>query len=222
MVAPKIFISYAREDEESARNIFSILQREGCEPWVDIECLLPGENWKLAIQSAIKDSDFFLALLSENSINKKGYFQKELKSGISVLEEIPESGIYFIPARLESCKPNSTILGDIHWVDLFPSFDKGVNSILSSIFQNAYKSDGHYAVKSKLYTLCHLHKGGMATIANILSESKVLITSINSHEVGDMVEYFWDIEHSASFDYSEIGNHLGCQKNVATAIFVKE
>ncbi len=72
-----IFISYAREDEEAALKIYGDLKSRGFKPWLDKIDLLPGEHWRSAITCAIKNSSFFLALLSTSSINKKGFVQKE-------------------------------------------------------------------------------------------------------------------------------------------------
>ena len=60
----QIFISYAREDVEAARKLYRDLKNAELNPWLDEEVLLPGQNWKSAIKKAIKESRFFIALLS--------------------------------------------------------------------------------------------------------------------------------------------------------------
>ncbi|NIO68956.1 MAG: TIR domain-containing protein [Anaerolineae bacterium] len=45
---------------------------------------LPGEKWELAIQKAIRRSDFFLVCLSANSIDKRGWIQKEIKQVLDI------------------------------------------------------------------------------------------------------------------------------------------
>ena len=42
--------------------------------------ILPGELWVNSIQTAIQNSDFFLACLSKNSVDKRGMLQKEIKA----------------------------------------------------------------------------------------------------------------------------------------------
>jgi hypothetical protein len=133
----KIFISYAREDVEIAEKIYDDLLRNDHSPWMDTRDMLPGEPWKEAIRSAIHDTAFFLALMSNHSINKRGFFQKELRMGVEILEEYPEGAVYMIPARIDDCEPKSDILRDINWVNLFPSYRKGVDSILASLEKSA-------------------------------------------------------------------------------------
>ncbi len=91
----KVFISYAREDIETARKLYHDLKRAGITPWMDKEDILIGENWKIAIRQAIKESSYFIALLSSNSLSKQGYVQKELKMALNILAEMPVSGIFF-------------------------------------------------------------------------------------------------------------------------------
>ncbi|MCP4113181.1 MAG: toll/interleukin-1 receptor domain-containing protein [Desulfobacteraceae bacterium] len=69
----KVFISYAREDQKAAIKLFNKLKTEGVIPWIDYENILAGHNWKATVKQAIKGSSYFLALLSSNSVNKKGY-----------------------------------------------------------------------------------------------------------------------------------------------------
>ena len=57
---------------------------------------------------------------------------KEFKSGLEVLEEIPESKIFVIPARLNECKIPYEKLRKYHYVDLFPDWEGGVRRILQS------------------------------------------------------------------------------------------
>jgi len=129
----KIFLSYAREDEKIAQKIYSDLQNNGLKVWLDKNEILPGENWKLKITKAIKESTHFLALISDNSVNKRGFVQKELKLAFEVLQEMPESEIYMIPIRINNCVPKDNKLNDIQWVDLFPSYNEALEKLLNSL-----------------------------------------------------------------------------------------
>ncbi|MCP4108120.1 MAG: SUMF1/EgtB/PvdO family nonheme iron enzyme [Desulfobacteraceae bacterium] len=142
----KIFISYAREDYEIARKLFDDL-KEVAEPWLDRECLLPGERWKTGIKQAIKETDFFLALLSSRSVPKKGFVQTELDTALNELRNYPPDQIYIIPARLDKCIPKHEILHDLNWVDLFPSYEAGLEKIL--LVLEAYKEPDEAAQVSE-------------------------------------------------------------------------
>jgi hypothetical protein len=134
---PKVFLSYAREDEEQARRLFDDLRGAGISPWFDKDSLLPGQRWKTAIEAAIRDCRFFIAVLLSNSINKRGYVQKELKDALEVLDEYPASSIFIIPARLDNCAPSDVRLGDLHWVDMFPNWSDGLARIIKTIKSQA-------------------------------------------------------------------------------------
>jgi hypothetical protein len=133
----KIFISYAKEDVEIAKQLYHDLKNEGLSPWLDIEELLPGLNWKMKINDAIKNSDYFLAILSSNSITKKGYVQNELKIALELLDEFPQSAIFIIPVRIDECNPVESKLLNIHWADLFPDYKTGFKKIVKSIRSKA-------------------------------------------------------------------------------------
>lgn len=115
---PRIFLSYAREDKIKVAALYQQLCDAGYKPWMDIKDILPGEKWKIAIGNAIRNSNFFFACLSSNSVSKRGYLQKEINTALEIWQEKLEDDIYLIPVRLEECDiPNA--LADFQWVDLF-------------------------------------------------------------------------------------------------------
>jgi len=133
MVKKTIFISYAKEDRTFAIKIYEDLEKAGLNPWLDEKDLLPGYNWKHHIGLAIRNSNFFIALLSNNSLSKKGYVQKELKQAIEILDEYPYGEGFIIPIRLDECVPKDEKLVDIQWVDLFEDYQLCLSKILSTM-----------------------------------------------------------------------------------------
>ena len=118
LTGTKVFISYAHEDQSVVRSLCESLSAVGCEPWVDFKSLLPGQNWKREISSAIKHCDFFVLCLSKHSATKTGFVQKEIREALEMLELVPEGKIFLIPMRLDDCNiPES--LADRHCVSLF-------------------------------------------------------------------------------------------------------
>ena len=147
----KLFLSYAREDIESATILCDDLRRRDIDVWFDRDSLLPGQNWKREVKKAINNSHFFIALISKNTINKKGFVQKELKQALDILDEIPTSKIYIIPVRLDECILSDEKLKEIHLVDLFPSWSDGVLKILKATgYENEENKD---FVKTKSLTI---------------------------------------------------------------------
>src|SRR5256885_15297713 len=125
-----VFLSYAREDGESALKLYNELVEAGINVWFDQESLAPGAKWKLAIRSAIRQSRYFIALMSSRSVSKRGFIQNELRQAIDVLDEFPEGETYLIPVRLDACEAPLDRLNDFQWVDLFPEWQKGANKLL--------------------------------------------------------------------------------------------
>lgn len=130
---PKVFISYVREDEEAATRLYYALRKAGADPWIDREDLLPGQQWSEAIQSAIEGCRYFLALLSNRSISKEGFAQKELRIALEKQDLMPQSQIFLIPARLEKCTPTHPRLRQFDYADLFEDYERAFSRILKSL-----------------------------------------------------------------------------------------
>lgn len=139
MERKRVFISYAREDVATAKRLHAALKRVGLEPWLDIEDLQPGDIWKDAIVHAIEQSSFFLALLSSHSVTKRGFVQKELLVALDVLDELPPTEKFIIPARLDDCHPAHRRLKEIQWIDLFPSYDRALPKLLA-VLSRSYRA----------------------------------------------------------------------------------
>lgn len=127
----KVFLSYAREDHRLAERIYLDLRRAEINVWMDTKCLLPGQDWKREVKKSIKESAYFIALISSKSINKRGYVQSEMKEALNVATEIPAGQIFIIPVRLENVTPIDDELLHLNWVDLYQSYNKGIGRILS-------------------------------------------------------------------------------------------
>ena len=128
-----IFICYAHKDYEFAVKLYNDLKKYGETPWLDKESLLPGEQWKEGINNAIKKSDYFVVLISSNSTNHKGYMNNEIRIGFEQLDSLPDNEIYIIPVRIENASPSLERINDLHRVDLFLNWDKGVSKIIKTI-----------------------------------------------------------------------------------------
>ena len=99
---PKIFLSYARDDFETVQRIHNDLKRFGLDIWLDKESILGGQNWKVEVKKAIRKSNYFLAILSKNSVSHEGYVQKELRVALDMLELRSESKIFITGISLNS------------------------------------------------------------------------------------------------------------------------
>jgi hypothetical protein len=73
-----VFISYAREDAAAAFRLSEALKEAGVETWFDQERIVGGQNWPMETRRAIRQCDFFVALLSSRSLSKRGFVQREI------------------------------------------------------------------------------------------------------------------------------------------------
>ena len=88
-----VFVSYASEDRLHAINVASVLRAAGFNPWFDKDKLLPGVDWKTAIEEAVEDADAVVICVSRDSITKKGYLQEEIAKALAVAKEQPTGSV---------------------------------------------------------------------------------------------------------------------------------
>ncbi|UCF08359.1 MAG: toll/interleukin-1 receptor domain-containing protein [Thermoplasmata archaeon] len=130
----KVFINYAKEDVKAARKLYGNLKSiPGVQPWLDEENLLPSMKWLPAIRKAIRESNYFITLLSKVSTTKKGTVQVEKRDALEVAKEFPGDQDFIIPIRLEQCRPSFKELQDTQYVDFFPSWEKGLEKVIKII-----------------------------------------------------------------------------------------
>jgi len=143
---PKVFISYLRSDRSRVRELYSELCTAGFEPWFDEMNVLPGEDWYRVLSRAISESDFVLICLSKESVNAKGFVQRELRFALEIALERP-SDIFIIPVKLEECEvPRS--LWSYQSVELYEEYGlyRLISSIRAGIDRRASK---HLALESR-------------------------------------------------------------------------
>lgn len=114
----RVFLCHASGDKPAVGSLYQRLRHDGCEPWLDEEELLPGQDWREEIPKAVRGADAVLVCLSSRSINKEGYVQKEVRFALDAADEKPEGTIFLIPGRLEECRVPER-LNRWQWVDLF-------------------------------------------------------------------------------------------------------
>lgn len=103
--SPQIFLSYAKPDQERVIPFFEILEREGFNLWIDYRRIKPGQNGDFEIKRALEKSSLVIAFLSNNSINRRGYIQREIKIALDKLSEKLIDDIYIIPVLLDDDTP---------------------------------------------------------------------------------------------------------------------
>ena len=96
-----IFLSYASPDRERVEPYYRLLSAKGYSVWMDCKDLQPGQNWNFEIQRALEKATFVVAFISNNSIDRRGFVQRELKLALDKLNEKLPEDIYLIPVALD-------------------------------------------------------------------------------------------------------------------------
>ena len=110
----KLFISYAREDQERAALLVDLLRSAGHQPWFD-QALLPGQTWQTELETAIQANDAFVYLLSAASV-ASDWCRWEFSAAIEAQKPI-------IPVLLEHGLDLPDPLGRYHCADFTGSLD---------------------------------------------------------------------------------------------------
>ncbi len=127
----KIFISHAEKDWDIAEKIYYELKHAGLNPWMKSQDILPGQAVTSEIRKAIQNSSCFLALLSSNSVTKKGMLQQELKTALELFKELHSEDTFFIiPVRLDTCETMDEDLKYLQPANLFRSYEEGMSKII--------------------------------------------------------------------------------------------
>jgi tetratricopeptide (TPR) repeat protein len=87
MPAKSVFISHSSKDDGIVCEIRQALEALGVETWADSERLSGGDPLAPAIQKAIEKADYFLAVVSLNSLNSD-WVQREIKHAASLRKKI--------------------------------------------------------------------------------------------------------------------------------------
>src|SRR5215208_6586615 len=132
----KVFLCHASGDKLLVRELYKRLMAEGVDAWLDQEKLLPGQDWRVEIPRAVREADVVVVCLSNKSVTKEGYVQKEIKFALDSAKEKPEGTIFLIPVRLDDC-PVPERLKRWQWVDLFES--NGYERLMRSLRLRADK-----------------------------------------------------------------------------------
>lgn len=83
----KIFLSYSRKDIDFARKLSMDLEKAGYDVWWDLTDLRGGDDWVRVIPDAIAKSEFFIVVLSPNSVESE-WVRKEYTQALSLRKKI--------------------------------------------------------------------------------------------------------------------------------------
>ncbi|MEA2602224.1 MAG: hypothetical protein QOF89_3216 [Acidobacteriota bacterium] len=145
---PRIFLCHAKEDDERVAVLFSMLREEGFDPWYDKERLEVGDRWEEEISAAIESTDFFAICLSQASVTKRGFVQREIRTAIREFQRRAFDLAFLLPIRFEECQvpdihiDENTTLRSIQWADLFPGDTRSFKRFVKGVQKQWRRSKG--------------------------------------------------------------------------------
>lgn len=184
----RVFLCHAKEDKVKVHNLYKRLKNDGFDVWLDEVDLIPGQEWELEIPKVVKTSDIVLILISNNSITKTGYVQKEIRIALDAADYQPEGSIFLIPVRLEECKVPDR-LSRFQWTDLFDKdgyskLIRGLNA--KADFINVSKAKSGYRVTPyTIYdsnSMTTLRMFGDVAFAHISNRDFILGSNDDDHD----------------------------------------
>lgn len=149
------------------------------QPWLDEEELYSGQDWNMEIEKAIEETDVIIVCLSNNSITKEGYVQREIRIALDYADYKPEGTLFIIPVRLEECDPPRR-LRMWQYADYFEGQrERGIERLLTSLKMRS-ESLGIYSQSAKYNN--YKKKMGALFEEIGLKKTKEIITFSNGME----------------------------------------
>ena len=97
-----VFLSYASQDADAARQICDALRAAGIEVWFDQSELRGGDAWDQSIRRQIKTCALFLAIISKHTHERaEGYFRLEWKLAVDRSHLIMANKAFLVPVVID-------------------------------------------------------------------------------------------------------------------------
>ena len=140
LIPGSVFISYASEDQEKAREARDLLDNEGFDVWLDLDRIGAGDTFDSKIARAIDNSAVFMPIISRNTLtNRPRYLNSEWKHALSIDEKLSPGASFIVPLLVDETPYNAPALPErfraLSWDNLdeqFPSeqFVKSLRAVV--------------------------------------------------------------------------------------------
>jgi TolB-like protein len=118
-----VFLSYASEDAESARQLCNALRAAGVEVWFDKSELRGGDAWDTLIRRQIKSCHLFAPIISANTQSREeGYFRREWNLAAARTLDMAERRSFLLPIVIDDTSDSQATVPEkfreVHWMRL--------------------------------------------------------------------------------------------------------
>jgi TIR domain-containing protein len=133
-----VFISHSSKDKGFVRQLAADLLAAGIDVWLDELRINVGDSIPQKIAQGLAESDFFLIVISHNSVVSP-WIQKELDNAL--VKEIEKRRVHVFPVKIDDAKV-PTIISDKRHSDFSQSYEDGLKDLLKAIKAQEVTTDG--------------------------------------------------------------------------------
>jgi predicted nucleotide-binding protein len=107
---PTVFISYSHKDSEVADALLRELEMRGLDVWSDSK-IMPGTDWRQEIERALKKAQFYLVILTPDSVVSQW---NNFEMGVALGRQAESQDVYVIPILLRDVRLPSQLSGVLY------------------------------------------------------------------------------------------------------------
>lgn len=154
---PSVFLSYTTADRDRVIPFYEHLHAQGISAWMDYKFIKPGQNWNFEIRRALANASIIMIFVSNNSVNKRGYVQRELRQALDSLKEKLIDDIYILPVLLDDDVEVPNELTSVQYTrassdQCFAEITGAIKSQLEKIGSHSGSTEGASPVRWSLMT----------------------------------------------------------------------
>ncbi len=124
---PRVFISHSSRDKDFVRKLKADLDAQKLDVWVDEQRIDVGGSIVEGVSEGLRDTDYFVLVISENSLSSR-WVQQEYNS--AMMSELSGKGVIVLPIRIDDA-PLPPLLMDRIYADFRTDYDKGLKDLLA-------------------------------------------------------------------------------------------
>jgi hypothetical protein len=135
----RVFLSYVRDDRDTADRLADDLVAVGYDVWIDHQRLCPGMRWNAEIRNAIETGDFFVACFSPHYWRPESRMNEEVLVAVERLRRMPRNRTWFIPVKLADCAlpdhpigPGETIENAMQYADFGADWAEALRQVIAA------------------------------------------------------------------------------------------
>jgi hypothetical protein len=129
---PTAFVSHSTQDRAFVEHLATDLRANGVDAWYSGWEIKPGDSIRAKIEEGLEGCEYFVIVLSKNSISRP-WVQTELDA--ATIRKLNGKVRKIIPVKIEDCGELPPTLSSLCWEDFsIQPYESGLRRVLDSIF----------------------------------------------------------------------------------------